>query len=1280
MTAVRDRPGAQERPRHNSATTARRSERGAKPGYGSAAPSVAALQRLQASAGNAAVSRLLEGRRDPAPPRGRRPGETSTAGAGPALTGQLPAHREDLDGHQDLLTGAALVGAPVIEVAQRVEQPAAVQRISLNPLDWAKKVWNGIKSLGSTALSKARSLGSTALSKATAFGSGMTSKVGAAITGALSALAGAARSGLATLGGAAKSALQTLGNLARNGLSAAGRVARGALDGALRLGRGAWDRAASVGRRALDVAIGAGRAAVNAGRSLASTAWGAVKGRVGGLWNGLKAKATALKDKVLAGAKGLLAKATSLGGRAVDAATGVVDKIGGSICSAVGRATGWVYDKVAPLARQAWEWAKKNPAKAIAALVSPGGALIAAGVKLQQKMLGLAKELFAPVVKAVAAKARAAWNTAKQWGARAFSTAKQWAGRAVSGATALGRRALSAAAGFGRSVVGKARHLGGMVVGKAKQWGRTVLGKAKDLGGRVWGTAKRLGGKLLGLADSLTGGMASRVKGLADKMLGKAAGVLSWVMSKARSLASRALSSARALASRVLSKAKNMASAAWNKAKSLGSTLAGKARAFASGALAKGKALLAQAGRSAVAFGRRAVAGAKSLAGRAVATAKQWGAKAWSTAKRWGATAWAKAKELGGAAWDWTKRQAGQAWDWAKGIGARLAPYARRAWDWAKRVGKAIGVDKAVAAATALGKKALGLAMDGLALLKDKVLPVVEKLRQVRNKMMSYTAVGALCKAIGCAYKGVMPKAGQQVEGAADLATDLIPVVSTVKDTCTCLVGENVVTNEDVGAGEQGLACGFAALDIGSYIAAPFTGGGTAAGAIALRTTLKGGIRVGGRVVAGEALEAMIDRGGREFAGWLGREGIPELTERLGRDGLPNLAERMGKEEFGKFAGAAAEQGVRLDDLVQRGAKEAAGEAAERGAREAGQEGAERTARGGADGPAPRGGDGPAPRGGDGPTPKAPDAPTTVKDTPSGLAVCVVQTCRIHGPTRSAPIVVQRTKVPVVVQRAKADEVCALISRPVNRRVRAALEELASARRALPDALAKNSPELLNRLARDPEAFEGLCRLLRRRDVLDHGTKKALIDVLDKHGDNVIGMLRNVEGGINRLDTPALRRLLEDLRSLPDTLDGIDRWVRSLNANYHKMKGIAAEIRYAAEIQGDLAKEGRRIGKVADEVPARTRRGMEEAGDLLLVSNKTGKLDEVRDVKAWDWNNPRYRKPSVIEQIVDDLVEQNARHAGRYPGTKISFVFVGSPPASFVKTLRDQGLNVIARS
>jgi hypothetical protein len=144
---------------------------------------------------------------------------------------------------------------------------------------------------------------------------------------------------------------------------------------------------------------------------------------------------------------------------------------------------------------------------------------------------------------------------------------------------------------------------------------------------------------------------------------------------------------------------------------------------------------------------------------------------------------------------------------------------------------------------------------------------VVENLRQARNTLMSYSAAGVLCRAAGGAYKGFIPhKGGEDLEGALDMATDVIPVISTVKGTCTCLVGENFVTNKQAGAVEQGLLCSFAALDIAAYAGAAFAGGGSAAAAIGVRTAVKGGLKAGGKALAKEAVEALAKKAAKEAA------------------------------------------------------------------------------------------------------------------------------------------------------------------------------------------------------------------------------------------------------------------------------------------------------------------------------------------------------------------------------------------------------------------------------
>ena len=139
-----------------------------------------------------------------------------------------------------------------------------------------------------------------------------------------------------------------------------------------------------------------------------------------------------------------------------------------------------------------------------------------------------------------------------------------------------------------------------------------------------------------------------------------------------------------------------------------------------------------------------------------------------------------------------------------------------------------------------------------------------------------------------------------------------------------------------MGGPEQGLACAFAALDIAGYVGDVVSGGAATAGVVGLRAAVKGGIKVGEKVIAKEALELLIKKGGRELAEKLGKEGLQELAEKLGKEGLQELAEKMGKEEFEKLAKEAAEKGVKgFEGVLEKGAKEGAEGAAEKEAKDA---------------------------------------------------------------------------------------------------------------------------------------------------------------------------------------------------------------------------------------------------------------------------------------------------------------------------------------------------------
>ena len=67
----------------------------------------------------------------------------------------------------------------------------------------------------------------------------------------------------------------------------------------------------------------------------------------------------------------------------------------------------------------------------------------------------------------------------------------------------------------------------------------------------------------------------------------------------------------------------------------------------------------------------------------------------------------------------------------------------------------------------------------------------------------SLAAPVVACKALVCAIPKLMQQGGsEKAQHYADEATDLIPLVSTVKDGCGCLTGDNLVTGKKGTAGD----------------------------------------------------------------------------------------------------------------------------------------------------------------------------------------------------------------------------------------------------------------------------------------------------------------------------------------------------------------------------------------------------------------------------------------------------------------------------------------------
>jgi hypothetical protein len=278
---------------------------------------------------------------------------------------------------------------------------------------------------------------------------------------------------------------------------------------------------------------------------------------------------------------------------------------------------------------------------------------------------------------------------------------------------------------------------------------------------------------------------------------------------------------------------------------------------------------------------------------------------------------------------------------------------------------------------------------EGAAALQKRFGPVIEYAKKAGELAFMLTPTGMslamtklACKTLSCSLPKLVNKGSKTAQGAADLATDVIPVVSTIKDGCACISGENPVLGEKVSGVEQGISCASAAIDIASYIAAIPTGGASVAGGVAAKQGLKTGLKA--------TIKALLKKGGKEVAEEIVEKGAKELAEKAAKEvaeeivekGAKELAEKAAKEAAEKAAKEAAEKGIKeaaekvaketaekeakevaekaakqAADKAEKAAKEAAEkaaketaakEAAEKGAKEAGEKGAREAAEKGA--------------------------------------------------------------------------------------------------------------------------------------------------------------------------------------------------------------------------------------------------------------------------------------------------------------------------------------------
>ena len=206
-----------------------------------------------------------------------------------------------------------------------------------------------------------------------------------------------------------------------------------------------------------------------------------------------------------------------------------------------------------------------------------------------------------------------------------------------------------------------------------------------------------------------------------------------------------------------------------------------------------------------------------------------------------------------------------------------------------------MGLDKASNTAKSWGGKAIGVVKQATGALKKRFQPVLdvvgkgaELLSKAAPAILSAPAFLA-CKVLGCATPKLVDKGSQRSEEATDFATDVIPGVSTVKDACRCLIGENIVTGKEEGVGGRIMGCIWAAVDVASVIVGIFTAGTGTVAIQAIKTAAKAGLKA--LVKAGlKGFKAMV-----KAAIDLVKKAWKKITRKGGKHAVEETAEDIAK-------------------------------------------------------------------------------------------------------------------------------------------------------------------------------------------------------------------------------------------------------------------------------------------------------------------------------------------------------------------------------------------------
>jgi phage-related protein len=825
MKAEGESARVEEQSRRNKAPASRPSEQDAMRAARSPAPSISALQRLQAGAGNAAVSRLLTQRAAakksialPAAGPGVQPLASGEGGGaapreGPRLRPGLgstdaapvqavkPPPTADLTSVPGLRADRNLVPTTRSR-AEAVGGDASLTHSRTHSADGRDVVQRGCECGG--YCDECGPEGQEQGTNSVHADQPVQRFHGATADGAPPTQAAAVqRFDLNPLNWAKKLAEKAIGAIRQLGSSA--------WNTAKNLGTAAWEKAKSAGGGIWNAAKSAATSLGNTAKSLGTSAWNTAKGLGTSAWNTAKRLGTSAWNTAKSAGSSALNTAKSLGSRAWNTATALGSKIWNGAKALGGQAWGVLKGvgttafnglkglaqgalaKAAALGRGLTGFAKNltstlassNLCKAVGSLMGQALSAISGAVR---NTVNRAKQLGAAIWNRATSIGRAVATTAARWAGKA----KQFATRALSGAyrtvktaastawnTAkrLGAKAVSGARRAATAGWDAAKRLGTTAVNTAKAFGGKILGTARSVGATIANTAQAAGRTLVGMADKLTGGAASKVGGLANKILGKAGGLLAWVMGAAKSLASKAINTAKNLGAKALNAASSAASRAWQTAKQ-GAT---SALALATSA------------------GTKAFTTAKNLGTRAWTTAKQLGTRAATTATSWAGKAWNTAKSLSGKAAGAIRGAAGTVWNVTKSAGTKVGGYAkglgRGALAVAKKAGSgAVNVVTRVGSVAAKGVQGLAGAARKLCDFLTKFGPFLAGLK----KLIADPSI--ITNAIRNAVAPMIEKVPDEARGAFSRATGQTlpePGAAVQRHTAQRLVVQRQATTKD---------------------------------------------------------------------------------------------------------------------------------------------------------------------------------------------------------------------------------------------------------------------------------------------------------------------------------------------------------------------------------------------------------------------------------------------------------------------------------------------------